>query len=212
MVKGAIDPVITGTEQELEELQEMDDEVDRLHGALVTYLGRLSKENLTETQSHTLSQYLGAANYFENIGDMIETNLVDAGRVRLSSNLEISPSTREVLRGLHEKVQWTVERATEAVASGDLKAAQEVIDAKADINALTEEAEAHLTERLSAPAPQRLAAFRIETELVEALKRIYYFSKRIARLVAEESELYSRPSRGGGTTAARAEGREGTDA
>ena len=198
MVRGAIDPVITGTEQELEELRDMDEEVDRLHGALVTYLGRLSVENLTEEQSHLLSQYLGAANYYENIGDMIETNLVDAGRVRLESNVEISPSTREVLRGLHEKVQWAVEQTTEAVASGNVAIAQEVIDAKAEINRLTDEAEAHLTERLSAQAPQRLAAFRIETELVEALKRIYYFAKRIARLVAEETELYTRQSHSGG--------------
>ena len=32
----------------------MDEEVDRLHAALVTYLGRLSVENLTEAQSHVL--------------------------------------------------------------------------------------------------------------------------------------------------------------
>ena len=31
-----------------------------------------------------------------------------------------------------------------------------------------------------------------ETELVEAMKRIYYFSKRIARLVVEEPAPYSR--------------------
>ncbi len=192
MVKGAIDPVLTGGEEELRELKHMDEEVDRLHGAMVTYLGRLSIENLTEVQSHRLSQYLGAANYFENIGDMIETNLVDAGRTRLASNLEISPETREVLRELHERVQWAVERATEAVASGDPDLAEEVVDAKSEINRLAEDAEDHLTARLSAPAPQRLAAFRIETELVEALKRIYYFAKRIARLVVEETALYSR--------------------
>jgi phosphate:Na+ symporter len=191
MVKGAIDPVLTGGDEELRELRQMDEEVDRLHGAMVTYLGRLSIENLTEEQSHRLSQYLGAANYFESIGDMIETNLVEAGQTRLSSNLEISPETREVLRGLHEKVQWAVERTTEAVASEDLAFAREVIDAKSDINRLAEEAETHLAERLAAPAPRRLEAFRIETELVEALKRIYYFAKRIARLVVEETELYS---------------------
>ena len=194
MVRGAIDPVLKGGEAELDELQQMDEEVDRLHGAMVTYLGRLSVENLTEDQSHKVSEYLGAANYFENIGDMIETNLVDAGRTRLASELEISPSTREILRGLHEKVQWAVERATEAVASEDVGAARLVIEAKPEINRLTEEAEAHLAARLSAPAPLRLAAFRIETELVEALKRIYYFAKRIARLVIEETAPYPRRS------------------
>ena len=189
MVRGAIDPVLKGSEEELEQLRHLDEEVDRLHGALVTYLRRLSLENLTEEQSLVLARRLGAANYFENIGDMIETNLVEAGKTRLASGLEISPSTREVLRGLHEKVQWAVERATEAVASEDAGIAAGVIAAKPEVNRLAEEAEAHLTERLAAPEPRRLAVFRLETELVEALKRIYYFAKRIARLVGEEPAL-----------------------
>ncbi len=187
MVREAIDPVLTGSEADLRDLRHMDEEVDRLHGALVTYLGRLSVENLTEVQSQLLSRRLAVANYFENIGDIIETNLVDAGRIRLSRNVEISPSTREVLRGLHDKAQWAVEQATLAAASEDMDIARKVLDAKPEIDRLAEEAENHLMARLSARAPHRLAAFRIETELVEALKRIYYFSKRIARLVAQES-------------------------
>ena len=191
MVRGAIDPVLTGTAQDLEELRKMDDEIDRLHGALVTYMGRLSTENLTETQSHLLSRYLGAANYYENMGDLIETNLVEAGRTRLASQLDISPSTREVLRGLHDKVQWAVERATEALASEDPALAQEVIDAKPEADRLAERAAAHLARRLTASAPHRLAAYRIETELVETLRRLYDFAKRISRLVVEETTLYS---------------------
>jgi len=194
MVRDAIDPVLKGSAEELEALGKMDDEVDRLHAALVTYLGRLSTENLTETQSHLLSRYLGAANYFENMGDLIETNLVSAGRTRLDSELEISPSTRELLRSLHERVQWAVERSTEALASEDREVAQEVIDAKPEIDRLTEQAQIHLTARLGAPAPHRLAAFRIESELVEVLDRLYVLAKRISRLVVEEIEPYSRKS------------------
>ena len=192
MVRGAIDPVLSGSAQDLEGLRKLDDEVDTLHGALVTYMGRLSTENLTEAQSHRLSRYLGAANYFENMGDLIETNLVAAGQTRLSSNLEISQSTREILRGLHDRVQWAVERATEALASDDRELAQEVIDAKLEIDRLAEGAAAHLAARLSATAPHRLAAYRIETELVETLRRLYDFAKRISRLVVQETALYSR--------------------
>ena len=186
MVREAIDPVLTGTEEELAELETLDEEVDRQHAALVSYLGRLTLEPLTSEQARLASRYLSAANYFENVGDMIETNLVEAGRTRLRSDLEISPSTREILTGLHEKVCWALERATEAIASDDPEIAREVPAAKAEINSLTAEAEAHLAGRLTAPAPNRLDAFKIETELVEALKRIYYYAKRIARIEAEE--------------------------
>ena len=50
----------------------MDNEVDAAHGALITYLGRLSLENLSEAQSQLLYDYMATTNYFENIGDMIE--------------------------------------------------------------------------------------------------------------------------------------------
>ena len=63
---------------------------DDHYGALITYLGRLSVQELSEPQSHQLSRYMAAANYFENIGDMVETNMVDAGKLRLTEGVEIA--------------------------------------------------------------------------------------------------------------------------
>jgi phosphate:Na+ symporter len=186
MVKAAPTPVLQGTREDLEDLRKMDSKVDALHAALVTYLGRLSMENLSEQQSRRLSEYIAAANHFENIGDMIETNLVDEGLRRLEADLQFSEATREVLTQLHEKVEWSVKRATEAITSDDARMAGEVIAAKTEVNLLADEAEVHLAARLTASEPNRLAVYRVESELVEALKRIYYFAKRIAKIVAEE--------------------------
>ena len=97
MTEGALKTVINGSEGALDSLERSDNDVDKLHGAVVTYLGLLSKENLTDRQSEILRGYLAAANYIENIGDMVETNLVDAGRQRLKDKLVISQSTQELL-------------------------------------------------------------------------------------------------------------------
>ena len=187
MVKSALEPAVSGTQTELRELRDLDDEVDTLHGALVTYMGRLSLEPLAASQSKRLSTYIHAANYFENIGDMIESNLVDAGQQRLAGRIVISAQTQQVLEALHDRVQWSVRRAIDALVSDDRAIAEEILKAKADLNRLTEDAEDHLARRLAANAPNRLHAFRIESELVESLRRIYYFSKRIAKLVSEEN-------------------------
>ena len=53
------------------------------------------------------------------------------------------------------------------------------------INALANEADVHLGRRLTADAPNRLQAFRIESDMIENLKRIYYFAKRVSKVVAE---------------------------
>ena len=52
------------------------------------------------------------------------------------------------------------------------------------------EAEEHLGRRLVAEDPNRLAAFRVETDIIENLKRIYYFAKRIAKTVARVEMQY----------------------
>ena len=190
MVSGSLPPVIHGSREDLDHLEQMDNEVDSLHGALITYLGRLSQENLTDKHSQQLYDYMAAANYLENIGDMIETNLVETGNQRLNQNLQISDSTEEVLQALHEKVCWSVEQSIEALVAFDKNLAAEVQNAKGEINELAFEAETHLSNRLTAEAPNRLAAFRIESEIVEYLKRVYYFAKRIAKTIAEEEMAY----------------------
>ncbi|MDP7016057.1 MAG: Na/Pi cotransporter family protein [Pirellulaceae bacterium] len=190
MMRGAFDTAIHGSKEELDALAKLDDNVDALHGAVVTYLGRLSKENLSDRQSEQLHDYLAAANYIENIGDMIETNLVDAGFERLRAGLQISQATKDVLGALNKEVAWATERAIRAIVSEDIEAAREVSSAKGELNRLAAIAENHLSRRLSADEPNRLATFRLESEIMEHLKRMYYFAKRIAKLVREDEMAY----------------------
>jgi phosphate:Na+ symporter len=186
MVRRSIAIVLRSTEDELAKLKKMDADVDKLHGAVVTYLGRLAQENLSDHQSKKLHNYLAAANYIESVADVVETNLVDAGRARLKYDLTISDVTREVLTAFHRKVCWSVEHAIRALVEDDKSIAEEVVAAKSEINRLADAAERHLTRRLSADEPNRLAAFKIESEIIEYLKRVYYFSKRIAKDVAQD--------------------------
>jgi len=190
MVKGALDTVCTGNEDDLEELAAMDDNVDALYGAIVTYLGRLSQMDLLSHNSQQLSQYMNVANQLENIGDMVETNLVEAGSERIKYNVEMSGTTQEVLSALHERVVWSIENALTALNRGDTDLAEEVMAAKLTINRLADDAEAHLANRLIADEPNRLRTFGVETEIIEYMKRVYYFAKRIAKVVADEDTVY----------------------
>ena len=193
MVQEVHNTVIKGQSEDLEHLKQMDNDVDALHGALVTYLGRLSQENLTQQQSERLHDYMSAANYIENIGDVIETNLVDVGHERLRHNIQISTPTQDVLRPLTKKITWAVEKSIAALVSADRATAEEVENAKEEINRLADKAERHLALRLTAEEPERLAVFRLESEIVEYLKRVYYFSKRIAKVTIEIDTAYNRP-------------------
>ena len=185
LVRSALKPVLQGNRDDLVELEKMDHDMDHLHGAIITYLGRLSLEHMKETQSQLLYGYMAAANYMANIGDLIETNLVETGMERLKYEFHISRETQEVLAALHNKVCWSVEKTVEALVAFDKEKAVEIIEAKEEINRLANAAEQHLLHRLTADEPNRLIAFRLESELVEYLKRVYYFAKRIAKVITE---------------------------
>jgi phosphate:Na+ symporter len=188
MMERSLEIVIAGSRTDLDDLLGMDDDIDTLHGAVVTYLGRLSRENLTRRQSERLYALMGVANYLENIGDTIETNLVDIGRQRHTDDVQVSPVTREILERLHRKVGWALEQVLVALAKEDPELADQVIAAKPEINALADEADAHLSRRLVADEADRLALFRLETDTIENLKRLYYFVKRIAKIVSDSDQ------------------------
>lgn len=180
--------ILEGSQADLDALQTMDDDLDLLHGAVVRYVGELSQRDLSRKESDELADLLAAANYIENIGDMIETSLVEAGTERVSANVIISSETRVVMRDFFVRVESLVKRSLDALADNDVEGARAVIAEKDEINELARSAERHLTARLVADAPNRLEAFRLETDVVENLKRVYYFAKRIAKIVADRGE------------------------
>ena len=177
--------VFDGTVEKINEIPRLDSDVDSLHDAIIGYLGRLSRRPLNAAQTELLHDYMAAAGYFESMGDIVEMNLTHAARVRLSSNLTVSPATRRIIGDLWDKVFWSVGQAAQAVASSSKEAAEAVIRSKEDVKLLARAAELHLARRVSAPEAHRLSLFRIESDLVEASKRIHYFARRIAKRMTE---------------------------
>ena len=186
MVQKALTVAVHGSKEELKALAKADDHVDTLHDAIVTYLSKLSQFSLSTPESEHLSRLLLAANNIENIADMVESNIVNAGLARLGSNVSVSKETEMKLAALHEKVHWAVQLSFQALDSDDRDMAEMVIDAKSELSTLAADAERHLARRLVADEEDRLALFKIETEIIEYLKRVYYFAKRIAKSIVEE--------------------------
>jgi phosphate:Na+ symporter len=186
MLERIMPAILTGDRMALKAVTRIDDDVDILHGHIVTYLGRISQKALTEEQTRELVHLMDATNNLENIGDIVETDLASLGYQRIQQGVSISAATQDVLKKLHHSVMSTVELAIDAVTENDLHAAQEIIAMKSDIARLTDSAAMHETRRLVAQEPNRLAAYTVEMDVIEKLKRIYYHAKRIAKAVMPE--------------------------
>ena len=181
--------IVSGNRGTLKEITKIDDEVDMLYKHIIDYLGQISRKQLSEQQTHELVDLMEAVNDLENIGDVIEKEMVYLGNQSIDKNISISDMTQDVLNKLHAIVSITAELGMEAVMNDDQRAAQEVISMKDDIARLIDSATMHQSRRLVADEPNRLEAYTIEMDLIEKLKRIYYFSKRMAKTVVPEEVL-----------------------
>ncbi|MGB5472793.1 MAG: Na/Pi cotransporter family protein [Gammaproteobacteria bacterium] len=183
--------ILGGDRSALRDVARIDDDVDVLHGHVVTYLGKISRKELTEDQTHQFVNLMAAANDLENIGDVVETDLVHLGNQRISEGVSISPSTRQVLTEVHKAVTAATDLAIRAVAENNPDAAREVIGMKEAIGELAQSAAMHQIKRLVAEEPNRLAAYTIEMDIIEKLKRTYYFAKRMAKTLDVDAEEHA---------------------
>jgi len=184
MVKEIPVALYSDDKQKLKLVKKMDNEVDALHEIIIDFLGKLSKEELTTSESNLLQGYLSAANYIENIGDVVETNLYTLGKERLKFNGEFSRSSDEYLKQYFEKVILTIEEAIQSLTQGDLKKAKSVIESKSEVTELADRALDHLSNRLHKEKDLELSEFRIQTDVIENFRRIYYLAKRLAKVVS----------------------------
>jgi phosphate:Na+ symporter len=181
MMTRILPAIFEGESEDLLDIKAQDEAVDLLHGHIVTYLGRLNREELTEGVSQELMGLLEAANDLEAVGDIIETNLVVQGLSRLQEGVTVSSITQEVLTEFHEKVLRGLDLALQAVSQRSREAAQAVVDMKAEVTQMAQMASQHEVRRLVADEPQRLETYTLEVDVLKNLNRIYYFSKRMAR-------------------------------
>ena len=202
MLERMMPAILAGDRDGIAQAAAIDDQVDQLYAYIVEYLGKVSQHPLTSAQTAELLHLMEAINDLENIGDVIETDLAVSGIKLIEHGVTISLPTREVFMGFHKVVSRAVQTAIQALSQNNVRAADAVVAMKHAINDLADSAAVHEAQRLVASEPNRLPAYTVEMDIVEKLKRIYYFAKRIAKTVqAVENESKGTP-----------EGKEKTDA
>jgi len=172
-----------GGREAISELARADDRADLLQAHILGYLGKIRKLELTDQESREFQGLMNATDYLEHAGDVMETDLASIAGTKLSRGLETSATMDEMLSGMFETVAQAFDSAVQAVRDEDVRAAERTIGLKAEMNRRMQAALAHQASRLAAGDPNRLEIFRMEMDLLDALKRIHTLSKRMARTV-----------------------------
>ncbi len=180
MVRAVLPAILAGSAEDLDEVELLDDAVDALHGQIILYLGAISQQQLTQRETAEFIALMQSANDLENVGDIVETNLVGLGRSRLALGVSISPQTGEVLKDFHGTVLGALDLAVQAVTQRNLQVARRVVKMKRQVKDQAAAAGMHEAFRLVADEPNRLQAYTLEIDILNNLNRVYYYSKRMA--------------------------------
>ena len=65
--------------------------------------------------------------------------------------------------------------------------AMRVVEMKPDVERLADEIVEHLSRRLVSDDPNRAVLYRVESQFVELIQRIYYFAGMIANEIVQEA-------------------------
>ncbi len=180
MVDRALPTALTGGDAELNALRARDADVDDLHGAIVTYLGRLSMQSLVEPLPRRMQEYFGVANYLENAGDVVETGFVSLGYRRMESGVEFDGHASAQLERLAGEAIRSFVQATHAFRDGDLEAAQRVLDSDDAFNDSAANARNQIVRLMGDGDGKGLVRYRLAIEHIDGMRRIHTLGRRIA--------------------------------
>jgi len=175
--------------QQLDELEKMDDQVGVLKQHILDYLAEVHKQELTEKQGQGLLLGLKGLDEIERIADTVRSDLVPLGRSAHEQGFEGTDTTRHILTTLYERVSHAVRQATDAIADVDQNKALEVVNMKAEIDGLIQDSLKYQEDRVALTTPDLIATFRMEDEVIDALRRMYRLSRRLAKLLLPEAVL-----------------------
>ncbi|WP_199608836.1 Na/Pi cotransporter family protein [Flocculibacter collagenilyticus] len=183
MLNAIVPALINHDVDKLSVIEHLDDEVDALHQAIISYLAKLSKNDLSEKQTEQVLNLIEATNAIESIGDIIETNLVLLGRNKSADHHHFSDASLNVIHSLHKQVSQAFQDAISSVYLHNEEQARTIIKLKPSIKEKLRLAQTIQMNALKQYTSANIAQYQIEVELLSQLKHIFDFSKRIAKTV-----------------------------
>ncbi len=174
----------------LEKVSELDSKVDILHKIIITFLARLSQEELSVKESNLCMNYMYIQNELESIGDVIDKNIISLAAKKMEKNLIFSEEGFHELEHLIYKVNRNFVNLTEALTNDDALQAKLVVDSYKDKEE-EKYKDLHI-ERLYKGLAESIATSSVHLDLISYFSRINgqiaYIANRLCQIYTPSDE------------------------
>ncbi|GIQ86707.1 hypothetical protein KIPB_008609, partial [Kipferlia bialata] len=186
-----------GVDKEAQEaaMLKAQEDVNALDRAILTFAHQIGSKELPAKYSTRLETLLGVTNDFQIICDIIVLHGTELSTKWDSMSLSdhAGPNTLSIMREHHKIVQGALSCAVAAIQDDDASSATHLSES-VGIPAHSTRRSIIKRERLVniSTESMRLEVYRIESDIIELYKRIFYFSRRIAKTVTQDTTTLSR--------------------
>jgi phosphate:Na+ symporter len=172
MLRDAMVVLRTNDQELLENVERRDDQLDHLEREIKIFLSRLGRETMSADLAQKEIALISFIGNLENIGDIIDKNLMELARKKLYQGRRFSEAGEMELIEFHSLVSKNLERAIAGFAANDRSLAQEVLDQRPVVRQRERELrESHLG-RLRRGLAESLETSEIHLDVLTNLKRI----------------------------------------
>jgi phosphate:Na+ symporter len=189
MLKGTLKVYRDNDSDLLEKIEDRDDDVDLLDREIKLYLVKILRGLLTEPLSKRQIDILEMINNLENIGDIVDKNLMRSAKKKIKYNWNFSKEGMEEIELFHGKIVENFDLAISAFTSRDTDLATKIINRKNRIEEVCKELKQAHINRLHLGYKESIETSSIHLDFLTNLERINSHITQMAYPLLEEKGL-----------------------
>lgn len=192
MLHNVMDMFEADSKKTVAQLAKMDDEIDSLNRDIKLYLTRLSRNQLSDDESQRCMEITAFTIKLEQIGDIIEKNLLELARKKIGKKLTFSEEGWRELNDMHARVVDNMRLAVNVFLTGDVDSARQLLEAKQRIGHLELDSSTRHLARLRDGQLASIETSAIHLDVLRDLKQINSHLTSVAYPILQQSgQLYS---------------------
>ncbi|AZG09711.1 Na/Pi cotransporter family protein [Pigmentiphaga sp. H8] len=184
----------TGDRKRVAEARRLDDVLDRLNGAIKTYVAGLDPDELTREDRRRADEILTFITNLEHAGDVVDKNLLNDISKLTKRGLAFSPEGRRELDDMHGRLEANLRLAASLFVTADARAARLLAAEKETFRGMEGQATQTHFERLRSGRVDTTETSALHLDVLRDLRRIN--SHLVASAAYAAPEVLSAP---GGT-------------
>jgi phosphate:Na+ symporter len=172
MLRGVVTVIKTNDAKLSQDLRKLDDTVDSLYSAIKYYLTKISRQQLSETESRRWTDIISFTINMEQIGDTVERVLLDIEDKKIRKGRDFSEAGMAEITELHARLIDNLRLGMSVFLNGNVRDAQKLLEEKVRFRDMEREYAATHLDRLSDLSQQSMDTSALHLDLISDLKRI----------------------------------------